>query len=231
VNRIAQRQLPGPLISDLVARDRDRWKRRGPDASTAISSGPGCHSLAVIRGGPGGGTPRVTTSSPLPAESELEMRPWYNDHDYRTFQMKKMAAGSFKVNCLAVMDEVQAKRETVVITKRGKPVAKLVPADNDSDDICDFLAARVRLPAMSFPLRLGVKSGGPMILVDTHVVVWLALDQLSCPRTHQRPSTMRVTRGSTGRGFDGNSTKEGPARRPPRHHDCWHRARSPRHAQ
>jgi len=41
--------------------------------------------------------------------------------------MKKMAAGSFKANCLAVMDEVQAKHETVVITKRGKPVAKLVP--------------------------------------------------------------------------------------------------------
>ena len=38
--------------------------------------------------------------------------------------MKKMAAGSFKVHCLAVMDEVQANRETVVITKHGKPVAK-----------------------------------------------------------------------------------------------------------
>ena len=38
--------------------------------------------------------------------------------------MKKMAAGSFKTNCLAVMDEVCAKRETIVITKHGKPVAK-----------------------------------------------------------------------------------------------------------
>ena len=56
--------------------------------------------------------------------------------------MKKMAAGSFKIHCLAVMDEVQAKRETVVITKRGKPVAKLIPADNDSDDIYNFLAGK-----------------------------------------------------------------------------------------
>jgi prevent-host-death family protein len=47
--------------------------------------------------------------------------------------MKKMAAGAFKVHCLAIMDEVQAKREAVLITKRGKPVAKLVPADNDAD--------------------------------------------------------------------------------------------------
>jgi prevent-host-death family protein len=57
--------------------------------------------------------------------------------------MKTMAAGSFKVHCLAVMDEVQAKRETVVITKRGKPVAKLVPADKDADEIYDFLRGKV----------------------------------------------------------------------------------------
>ncbi|HTR22559.1 MAG TPA: type II toxin-antitoxin system Phd/YefM family antitoxin [Terriglobales bacterium] len=56
--------------------------------------------------------------------------------------MKKMAAGAFKIHCLSVMDEVQAKRETIVITKRGKPVAKLIPADQDADDIYDFLAGK-----------------------------------------------------------------------------------------
>lgn len=56
--------------------------------------------------------------------------------------MKKMAAGEFKVHCLAVMDEVCSKRETVIITKRGKPVAKLVPADRDADDIYGFLAGK-----------------------------------------------------------------------------------------
>jgi prevent-host-death family protein len=56
--------------------------------------------------------------------------------------MKKMAAGSFKTNCLAVMDEVQARHETVVITKRGKPVAKLVPVNTDTDEIYDFLAGK-----------------------------------------------------------------------------------------
>ncbi|HEV3275215.1 MAG TPA: type II toxin-antitoxin system Phd/YefM family antitoxin [Terriglobia bacterium] len=53
--------------------------------------------------------------------------------------MKRMAAGSFKAHCLAVMDEVQAKRQTVLITKRGKPVAKLVPVDQKADDIYGFL--------------------------------------------------------------------------------------------
>lgn len=56
--------------------------------------------------------------------------------------MRTMAAGSFKARCLAVMDEVRAKRETVVITKHGRPVAKLVPADKDADDIYNFLRGK-----------------------------------------------------------------------------------------
>ena len=41
--------------------------------------------------------------------------------------MKTMAAGQFKVHCLKVMDEVQSKRQAVLITKRGKPVAQVTP--------------------------------------------------------------------------------------------------------
>jgi prevent-host-death family protein len=48
--------------------------------------------------------------------------------------MRTIAAGKFKANCLAIMDEVQKKRETVLITKRGKPVAKLVPAKSEAKD-------------------------------------------------------------------------------------------------
>ena len=36
----------------------------------------------------------------------------------------------------------QAKRESVVVTKHGKPVAKLVPADQNADDIFNFLAGK-----------------------------------------------------------------------------------------
>ena len=57
--------------------------------------------------------------------------------------MKSMAAGLFKARCLAVMDEVQAKRETVVITKRGRPVAKLVPVGKDRDEIYNLLRGKV----------------------------------------------------------------------------------------
>jgi prevent-host-death family protein len=56
--------------------------------------------------------------------------------------MKKMAAGSSKTNCLAVMDEVQAKHETVVITKNGKRVAKLVPINTETDEIYNFIKGK-----------------------------------------------------------------------------------------
>jgi len=59
--------------------------------------------------------------------------------------MKKMAAGAFKVHCLAVMDEVQSKRESVLITKRGKPVAKLVPVEKQVDDIYGFFAGKGKI--------------------------------------------------------------------------------------
>jgi antitoxin (DNA-binding transcriptional repressor) of toxin-antitoxin stability system len=53
-----------------------------------------------------------------------------------------MAAGSFTIHCLAVMDEVQAKREIVLVTKHGQPVAKLVPVGKKTDDIYNFLAGK-----------------------------------------------------------------------------------------
>lgn len=52
--------------------------------------------------------------------------------------MKTMPAGKFKTNCLAVMDEVNAKREPVMITKHGKPVAMLTPVETAEDSIFGF---------------------------------------------------------------------------------------------
>jgi prevent-host-death family protein len=59
--------------------------------------------------------------------------------------MKKMAAGVFKAKCLAVMDEVQKKRVPVLITKRGKPVAKLMPVEEEKDDIFGFMKGKIEI--------------------------------------------------------------------------------------
>jgi prevent-host-death family protein len=55
---------------------------------------------------------------------------------------KTIPAGAFKARCLAIMDEVASKREAVVITKRGKPVAKLVPVEKEKDDIFGFFKGK-----------------------------------------------------------------------------------------
>lgn len=43
--------------------------------------------------------------------------------------MRTIGATEFKARCLALLDEVDS--EGIVITKRGKPVAKLVPVQED----------------------------------------------------------------------------------------------------
>ena len=41
----------------------------------------------------------------------------------------EISAAEFKAKCLKLMDEIARTRKPIVITKRGKPVAKLVPAE------------------------------------------------------------------------------------------------------
>lgn len=43
--------------------------------------------------------------------------------------MAEMNATAFKASCLEVMDRIAKTREEIIITKRGKPVARLVPVD------------------------------------------------------------------------------------------------------
>ncbi|MGA8272302.1 MAG: type II toxin-antitoxin system Phd/YefM family antitoxin [Candidatus Sulfotelmatobacter sp.] len=59
--------------------------------------------------------------------------------------MKQIAAGEFKAQCLAIMDQVSQSGEPVVITKHGKPVVKLIPAENKADDIFDYMAGRAKV--------------------------------------------------------------------------------------
>lgn len=54
------------------------------------------------------------------------------EHDHGSIGMEAtVGAGDFKAKCLQLLDAVAAHRETLIITKRGKPVAKLVPMPPD----------------------------------------------------------------------------------------------------
>jgi len=57
-----------------------------------------------------------------------------------------IAAGEFKARCLKLMDEVNRDGIELVITKRGEPVAKLVPATpRQSADIFGAMRGTVRI--------------------------------------------------------------------------------------
>jgi len=58
--------------------------------------------------------------------------------------MKTMAAGKFKAQCLGVLDEVQAKRVPVIVTKNGKAVAQLMPMPiKEADPIFGFYRGKL----------------------------------------------------------------------------------------
>src|SRR5712672_2300314 len=78
---------------------------------------------------------------------------------------RHVAAADFKANCLRLMDEVARQRRPIIITKRGKPVAKLVPVENSPID---------PLGCMAGPAMPATFESRPLLL-DTHVWFWLVL--------------------------------------------------------
>lgn len=43
--------------------------------------------------------------------------------------MRTIPAGRFKAECLRLLDDVAETGETIVVTKRGKPVARIAPIE------------------------------------------------------------------------------------------------------
>lgn len=71
--------------------------------------------------------------------------------------MKYMPAGEFKARCLRVMEDVKKYRVPVVITKKGRAVAKLVPPDAPAADVFGCMEGSARIvgdiEAPIFPSR------------------------------------------------------------------------------
>ena len=57
--------------------------------------------------------------------------------------MKTIGAARFKAQCLALLDEVDA--DGLVITKHGKPVAKLIPFASESANLIGSLAGKLMI--------------------------------------------------------------------------------------
>ena len=57
--------------------------------------------------------------------------------------MKTMGAAKFKEQCLSVLDRVDP--DGIVITKHGKPVAKLTPMSTDGAALIGSLKGKLRI--------------------------------------------------------------------------------------
>lgn len=82
--------------------------------------------------------------------------------------MKTIAAGKFKAQCLGIIDEVQMKRQSYVITKRGKPAARLIPLDTEKDDIFGFLKGKVRILGDIVAPAFSPEEWGDLYVDDRH---------------------------------------------------------------
>ena len=56
-----------------------------------------------------------------------------------------VSATEFKAKCLGLMDRVKRTRETIVITKHGKPVARLVPPEEAVPSLWGCMAGTVNI--------------------------------------------------------------------------------------
>ena len=57
--------------------------------------------------------------------------------------MTRISASKFKEQCLGLLDQVGP--EWILITKHGKPVAKLVPVDADSTHLLGSLKGKLKI--------------------------------------------------------------------------------------
>jgi prevent-host-death family protein len=62
-----------------------------------------------------------------------------------TMVTKRISAAHFKAQCLSLMDQVEAQRGEIIITKRGKPVAKLVPIEQAPRSVFGCMAGTAEI--------------------------------------------------------------------------------------
>lgn len=49
--------------------------------------------------------------------------------------MQTLSVSEFKAKCLSVLQDVNKQKKRVIITKRGKPIAEVIPHESEEEDI------------------------------------------------------------------------------------------------
>jgi len=103
--------------------------------------------------------------------------------------MKSVAISTFKARCLALLEDVARTGKPLLVTKRGKPLARLTAADHS------------RSSSPQDTLRHSVETLGDVIAPAIPATAWdanrgvlLTQDDGSTPRTRRRQRTDRRSR-------------------------------------
>ena len=57
--------------------------------------------------------------------------------------MREIGAAKFKEQCLALLDELDA--EGLIVTKRGKPVARVIPYESEGAELIGSLRHKIKV--------------------------------------------------------------------------------------
>ena len=66
--------------------------------------------------------------------------------------MKEIGAAKFKEQCLALLDNLDA--DGLIITKRGKPVARVIPYETNDGDLIGSLRGKLKIKGDIFTTGL-----------------------------------------------------------------------------
>lgn len=67
----------------------------------------------------------------------------FSVHWYHHDSMKSIGATEFKQKCLALLDRIGP--DGLVITKHGKPIARLVPVESGSAELIGCLSGKIEI--------------------------------------------------------------------------------------
>jgi prevent-host-death family protein len=84
-----------------------------PPTSTSTPGGPGAIAACFTRG----------------RAEAAHLRELVTNSTFMTMKIKdeQVPASEFKAKCLALFDEVENRRRSFIVTKRGRPVARVIP--------------------------------------------------------------------------------------------------------
>ena len=83
--------------------------------------------------------------------------------------MKTVPAAKFKEQCLALLDRVDP--EGIIITKHGKPVAKLVPIQTDSAKLIGSFKGKIKIKGNI--ISTGVKWGCRILILTSYAATYI----------------------------------------------------------